>query len=138
MKLFKSSSERVKEFEEAEIGQFARVVCTDIQDIMERTLLHENQLGDRMNSWSRSIRDNIAKVFKRNDNRESIQFFSKAITSCGELRSQRYHRLDRKHIHEPLFEALLGKTNKEGKQIGAFIGYLKKSERRGVKIRLNF
>ena len=86
-----------------------------------------------MNGASGSIMDNIAEGFERNGNKEFIQFLSIAKASCGELRSQRYGCLDRKHIDKNIFEKLRKETRTEGKRIGAFIGYLKKSDRKGAK-----
>jgi len=41
--------------------------------------------------------------------------------------------LDRKHITQEEFERIQSKTILEGKKIGAFMAYLKKSERKGAK-----
>ncbi|MEO1010656.1 MAG: four helix bundle protein [Bacteroidota bacterium] len=125
---------QVKEFEDLEIWQSARGICNDIWDIIENTSLGKDyKPRDQMNGSSGSIMDNIAEGFERNGNREFIQFLSIAKASCGELRSQLYRCLDRKHIDRDLLEKLKGKTKIEGKQIGAFMRYLKNSEKRGSK-----
>ena len=86
-----------------------------------------------MNRSSGSIMDNIAEGFERNERKEFIQFLSYSKGSCGELRSQLYRALSRKHITQNEFEFLREKTLTESKKIGSFMAYLVKSENRGSK-----
>ena len=121
-------------FEDLEIWQIAREICNDIYDLIENTTLGKNfALRNQMDKSSGSVMDNIAEGFERNGNREFIQFLSIAKASCGELRSQLYRTLDRKHIDEKEFEILKQKILLNSKKIGAFIGYLSKSDFRGQK-----
>lgn len=125
---------KIEEFEDLEIWQAAKDICKDIWDIIENTpLARDYKLRNQMNGSSGSIMDNIAEGFERNGNREFIQFLSISKASCGELRSQLYRCLDRKHIDAELFEKLKKRLKIEGKQIGAFMSYLKKSDRKGSK-----
>ncbi|RKN83656.1 four helix bundle protein [Ulvibacterium marinum] len=125
---------KVETFEDLEIWQSARRICQDVWYIIENTSLGKDfKLRDQMNGSSGSIMDNIAEGFERNGNREFIQFLSISKASCGELRSQLYRCMDRKHINEETFKRLQEETQVESKKIGAFIGYLKKSNRKGSK-----
>lgn len=125
---------KIKEFEDLEIWQHARGLCSEVWGLIETSPLGKDyKLRDQMNGSSGSIMDNIAEGFERNGNREFVQFLSISKASCGELRSQLYRCLDRNHIEEDIFNVLKDKTLIEGKKIGAFMSYLKKSERRGSK-----
>jgi len=121
-------------FEDLDIWKISREICNDVWLIIENTSLSKDySLKNQMNASSGSIMDNIAEGFERNGNRELIQFLSIAKASCGELRSQLYRCLDRKHITKVQFDNIFSKTVTEGKKIGAFMSYLKKSNRKGSK-----
>lgn len=124
----------MKEFEELEIWKLAREICDNVWHCMETTSLNTDfSLKNQMNASSGFIMDNIAEGFERNGNREFMQFLSIAKASCGELRSQLHRCLDREHITKEEFESIQQKTVLEGKKIGSFMSYLKKSERKGAK-----
>ena len=121
-------------FEELDVWKLAREICYQVWGLIENTSLgNDYSLKNQMNASSGSIMDNIAEGFERNGNREFIQFLSVAKASCGELRSQLYRCLDREHISKEQFYEIFSKTITEGKKIGAFMVYLKKSERKGAK-----
>ncbi|MDF0714990.1 four helix bundle protein [Muricauda sp. 334s03] len=121
-------------FEELDVWKLAREICNEVWILIESTSLgNDYSLKNQMNASSGSIMDNIAEGFERNGNRELIQFLSIAKASCGELRSQLYRCLDREHITKTQFDNICSKTITEGKKIGAFMSYLKKSERKGAK-----
>lgn len=124
----------VKSFEELEIWQLSREICQEVWDIFERTTLGKYfELKNQMNRSSGSVMDNIAEGFERNGRKEFILFLSYSKGSCGELRSQLYRALDRKHITQNEFEFLREKTLTESKKIGSFMSYLVKSDNRGSK-----
>lgn len=124
----------MSDFEGLDIWKIAREICMDVWNIIENTTLNKDySLRNQMNSSSGSIMDNIAEGFERNGNRELIQFLSIAKASCGELRSQLFRCLDRNHITKGQFDEIYSKTVIEGKKIGAFMAYLKKSDRKGAK-----
>jgi four helix bundle protein len=124
----------VKSFEELEIWQLSREICQEVWDVFERTTLGKDfELKNQMNRSSGSIMDNIPEGFERNGRKEFIQFLSYSKGSCGELRSQLYRALNRKHITQNEFEFLREKTLTESKKIGSFMAYLVKSENRGSK-----
>ncbi|MGI9550794.1 MAG: four helix bundle protein [Aurantibacter sp.] len=107
---------KIEEFEDLEIWQVARDICNDIWNIIENTSLGKDyKLRDQMNSSSGSIMDNIAEGFERNGNKEFVQFLSISKASCGELRSQLYRCLDRKHIEKGNFRKVEKKVQNRGK-----------------------
>ena len=109
-------------------------IRNEIYKISETTPLGGNYaLWNQIDKSSGSIMDNISEGFERNGNREFIQFLSIAKASCGELRSQLYRTLDRKHIDEVTFGLLLEKILLESKKISSFMNYLSKSEYKGSK-----
>lgn len=127
---------KIERFEDLDIWQLAREICNDVHHIIETTSLSQNYvLRNQMDRSSGSIMDNISEGFERSGNREFIQFLSISKASCGELRSQLYRTLDRKHIDEKTFDVLLEKVLLESKKISAFINYLAKSEYRGSKFK---
>ncbi|WP_299366907.1 four helix bundle protein [Winogradskyella sp.] len=131
----------VKQFEDLEIWQSARILCDAIHTIAINTKLRkDSKLYGQIDGSSGSIMDNIAKGFERNGNKEFVQFLSIARASCGETRSQLYRLLDRKYITENQFENLLSQCITLSKMIGGFMNYLKNSDLReaGISQLANF
>ncbi|MEO1030771.1 MAG: four helix bundle protein [Bacteroidota bacterium] len=124
----------VKQFEDLEIWQKARLLCRAINRIANNTELRKDlRLYRQIDGSSGSIMDNIAEGFERNGNKEFIQFLSIAKASCGETRSQLYRVLDRSYITEHEFENLLNQCTTLSRMIGGFMNYLKKSDLKGSK-----
>jgi four helix bundle protein len=124
----------INKFEDLEIWQLAREICQDVWFLFETTSLGDDfKLKNQMNGSSGSVMDNIAEGFERNGRREFIQFLSIAKGSCGELKSQLYRSLDRKHISKEQFQPLFEKADLENKKIGSFMSYLVKSDIKGSK-----
>ena len=127
---------KIEKFEDLEIWQSAREICSEIFKIREKTQLKTDyRLYDQINAASGSVMDNIAEGFERNGNREFIQFLSIAKASCGETRSQLYRIFDRKYIDEEEFDLLLNKLKSLSMQIGGFMNYLQKSDFKGSKFK---
>ena len=125
---------RIEKFEDLEIWQLAREFCSDVYTLfLNSSLGIDYPLRNQMDKSSGSIMDNIAEGFERNGNKEFIQYLSVAKASCGELRSQLYRALDRKHIDKPTFDQMIGKLTLESKKISAFLNYLFKSGFKGSK-----
>lgn len=125
---------KIEVFEDLVIWQLAREISKEVWILIESSPLGGDfGLRNQMNKSSGSIMDNIAEGFERNGNREFVQFLSIAKASCGELRSQLYRCYDRKYMDKQQFNVMLAKTITVNKKIGAFMNYLKKSERKGSK-----
>jgi|SRR5690606_9812284 len=125
---------QIKSFEDLQVWQAARGICNDIWLLFEKTSLGKDfDLRNQMSRSSGSVMDNITEGFERSGNREFIHFLSIAKGSCGELKSQLYRALDRKHINEEQFENLTVKINLENSKLGSFIVYLNSTEYKGSK-----
>ncbi|MCO6147568.1 four helix bundle protein [Flavobacterium sp. NRK1] len=125
---------KIERFEDLQVWQLAREICNDIWTLFETTSLGKDyELKNQMSRCSGSVMDNIAEGFERNGNREFIQFLSISKGSCGELKSQLYRALDRKHISQEQFDIITAKAEIENKKIGSFIVYLNSKDYRGSK-----
>ena len=95
---------KIEKFEDLQVWQLAREICHDLWTLFETTSLGKDyELKNQMSRSAGSIMDNIAEGFERNGTREFIQFLSISKGSCGELKSQLYRTLDRKHITQEQF-----------------------------------
>lgn len=123
-----------KSFTEMEMWQDARSLSIEIFNLTTQgTFYKDFALKDQINRSSGSIMDNIAEGFERAGRNEFIQFLGYSKGSCGETLSQLYRALDRHHISEIDFSRLKEDTERIGKMITGFIGYLNKSNIRGYK-----
>ncbi len=126
----------IQNFEDLEIWQLSRVLCSEIYTIISSTPLKKDyKLKEQINGSSGSVMDNIAEGFERDGNKEFRQFLSIAKASCGETRSQLYRVLDRNYINDEKFEETKQLTVKIGNKIGSFMNYLKNNEFKGKKYR---
>ncbi|MCF6213359.1 MAG: four helix bundle protein [Flavobacteriaceae bacterium] len=126
----------IKNFEDLEIWQLARVLCDAIFNIIETTALkNDYKLKEQINGSSGSVMDNIAEGFERNGNKEFGQFLSIAKAPCGETRSQLYRVFDRKYISEEKFNTLRDNAFEISNKIGSFMKYLKNSDYKGSKFK---
>ena len=127
---------KIEWFEDLEIWQKARDICTDVFNIRKSSNLKTDfKLYEQINGSSGSIMDNIAEGFERNGNKEFKQFLSVAKASCGETRSQLYRVLDRNYITQDEFNEYHEKLIVLSKQIGGFMHYLQNSELKGSKFK---
>ncbi len=128
----------IKQFEDLEIWKLSRILCNDINKVANNSDLRTDyKLYGQIDGSSGSVMDNIAEGFERNGNKEFLQFLSISKASCGETRSQLYRVLDRNYITNEEFNKLYQQTITLGKMIGGFMNYLKKSDLRGSKYKVD-
>ncbi|HEX8514602.1 MAG TPA: four helix bundle protein [Bacteroidia bacterium] len=126
----------IQKFEDMEVWQKARKLCHEIHfHTSSGSFEKDYKLRDQINGSSGSIMDNIAEGYERDGKLEFRQFLSIAKGSCGEVRSQLYRALDRKHITSDEFNNLKLQSEDISKQLKGFISYLNASEFKGVKFK---
>lgn len=127
----------IRKFEDLEVWQLARELNVKIQPYL--TILGEArnyELKNQLDDSAGSVMDNIAEGFERDGNREFIQFLAISKGSLGEVRSQLYRILDRNLIKTKEFESLQSECILLASKIAAFISYLRKSEFKGNKFKV--
>ncbi len=123
-----------KSFEELTVYKEAVVYCNEIWKIITKTSLSKDyKLKEQINGSSGSIMDNIAEGFGRGGNKEFIMFLSYAKGSCCESKAQLQRAHSRNHIPKETFLELNKRADDLIEQLGKFINYLKKTERKGPK-----
>jgi four helix bundle protein len=123
-----------KSFEEMQVWQKARILCTNIYTISTSTdLAKDYKLKDQINGSSGSIMDNIAEGFGRGGNQEFIQFLEISHGSACECQSQLYRILDRLYINKTLFDELFLLCSDIRKMILGLIHYIQRTNLKGVK-----
>jgi four helix bundle protein len=128
----------IKHFEDLEVWQKARELCKEIYKItLKPSFSKDFELKNQILRSSGSIMDNIAEGFEREGVKEFVQFLSISKGSCGETRSQLYRAIDRNHIDKEIFEKLLSEAVQISKMISGLINYLKNSELKGSKYKVN-
>ena len=126
----------INSFEELEVWKKSRILCNEIYVVTcIGSFERDFKLRDQINGSSGSIMDNISEGFERDGKNEFRQFLSIAKGSCGEVRSQLYRALDRKHINEEQFEKLKNQAEEISKQLNSFIKYLNSVEIKGTKFK---
>lgn len=127
---------KIQKFEDLEIWRLARLICQQIEFLIQNTNLKTNySLRDQIDRSSGSIMDNIAEGFERNGNREFINFLSIAKGSAGEVKSQSYRAFDKKLINEEQHLKLNEMTELVKNKIGAMMNYLNNCEIKGLKFK---
>jgi four helix bundle protein len=125
---------KIQKFEDLDIWTLARLICQQIEFLIQNTNLKTNYaLKDQIDRSSGSIMDNIAEGFERNGNREFIQFLSIAKGSAGEVKSQSYRAFDKKLISEEQHLKLNETVELVKNKIGAMMNYLNNCEIKGLK-----
>ncbi|MES2837198.1 MAG: four helix bundle protein [Bacteroidota bacterium] len=126
----------INSFEELEVWKKSRLLCNEIYLVTNTgTFEKDFKLRDQINGSSGSVMDNISEGFERDGKAEFRQFLSISKGSCGEVRSQLYRALDRKHINEEQFNKLKNQAEEISKQLNSFIKYLNSTEIKGTKFK---
>ena len=126
-----------KRFEDLDVWVAAKDASVMIYKITENESLRKDfGLKDQIRRASISIISNIAEGFERNGNKEFIQFLSIAKGSAGEVRAQLYIIKELEFINEEEFTLLNEKVTQVSKMLSGFINYLKQSELKGSKFKL--
>ena len=121
-------------FEDLKVYKEAVEFCVDIWDIIVNTPLSKDyKLRQQINGSSGSVMDNIAEGFGRGGTKQFILFLSYAKGSCCESKAQLLRAFNRRHISHEIYDKLNAKAESLIDQLGKFISYLKKSERKGPK-----
>ncbi len=126
-----------KKFEDLDVWILAKDFCVNIYKITENEFLKKDfGFKDQIRRASISIISNIAEGFERNGNKEFIQFLSYAKGSAGEVRAQLYIIKELGFITENEFINLNEKITQISKMLSGFINYLKQSELKGSKFKI--
>jgi four helix bundle protein len=126
----------IQRFEDILAWQRSRALANRVYELTNQgSFVRDFKLRDQINGSSGSIMDNIAEGFERDGTKEFRQFLSISKGSSGEVKSQLYRALDRKHITETEFKELYKESDEVGKMIGGLMRYLNKSEIRGNKFK---
>jgi four helix bundle protein len=126
----------IQRFEDLEVWQLARELALDIyNETLNLPFAKDFELVGQIRKSSGSAMDNIAEGFERGGKKEFIQFLGIAKGSAGEVRSQLYRILDRKHITQEKFDFIFNKVIILSKKLSSLITYLKNSEFKGFKFK---
>ncbi len=124
----------IKRFEDIGAWQKARELSKEIYAITKiGEFSKDYELKGQIRKASGSIMDNISEGFERGGKGEFIQFLGIAKGSCGEVRSQLYRALDRKHIDKEKFNELYNFSDEISKMIKGLITYLNNTTIKGQK-----
>jgi four helix bundle protein len=123
-----------KHFEDMEVWQKARLLCTKIHALIITTnLAKDYKLREQINGSSGSIMDNIAEGFGRGGNKEFVQFLEVSHGSACECQSQLCRLLDRDYITKDVYDELYLLCGQIRSMIISLINYLQKSNFKGIK-----
>lgn len=127
----------VQKFEDLKVWQLSRELCKLIHNASKVSPFDRDySLKDQIKRSSGSVMDNIAEGFDRNGNKEFVHFLTISKASLSEVKSQLYRALDQEYINKETFQTLYSISDEIGKKLGSFINYLKKSEYKGVKFKV--
>ncbi|MDD2460779.1 MAG: four helix bundle protein [Kiritimatiellae bacterium] len=124
----------IRRFEDIVAWQKARQVSRETYTLTRLSgFKTDYDLKAQIRDAANSIMANIAEGFGRGGNKEFVQFLSIANGSVCEVQSHCYVALDQAYISQEQFDLLYAHCETAKQKIGAFMGYLQQSERRGLK-----
>ena len=124
----------IRRFEDIVAWQEARQVSREAYTLTRLPgFKTDYDLKAQIRDAANSIMANIAEGFGRGGNKEFVQFLSIANGSACEVQSHCYVALDQAYISHEQFDLLYAHCETAKQKIGAFMGYLQQSERRGLK-----
>ncbi|HRU71292.1 MAG TPA: four helix bundle protein [Kiritimatiellia bacterium] len=124
----------IRRFEDIVAWQKARQVSRETYTLTRLPgFKTDYDLKAQIRDAANSIMANIAEGFGRGGNKEFVQFLSIANGSVCEVQSHCYVALDQAYISQEQFDLLYAHCETAKQKIGAFMGYLQQSERRGLK-----
>lgn len=125
-----------QKIQDTQVYQDARNLIRDIYLLTRKSAWkQEFSLSDQIRRSSVSIVSNIAEGYERDGNAELIQYLSIAKGSTGEMMAQLDVSSDIGLIDKKDYVALSLQANSIAKQLGGWIGYLKKSDYKGIKFK---
>ena len=128
---------KVERFEDLTSWQKARELNRRVYEFSRSpAFARDFGLRDQMRRASISVMSNIAEGFERGGDKEFIQFLATAKGSCGELRSQLYAALDEQYLNQAEFDTLHALCLEVSRLISGFMAYLRRSELRGSKFKV--
>jgi len=119
----------IREFEEIEGWQEARILATKVYEISNRgKFCSDFGLRDQIRRASVSIMANIAEGFGRGGKTEFIRFLRISRASALETQSHLYIALDLGYLDRKDFETLHKQVISVSRLVGGFINYLSNHE----------
>lgn len=117
---------KIERFEEIEAWKEARVLVSQVYDLMKRTesFGRDYRFRDQITASAVSVMSNIAEGFSRRSSREFIQFLFIAKGSCAEVQSLLYVALDQRYTTEPDFRRFYDQAEKVARLTSGLITYL--------------
>jgi len=119
---------RIEKFEDIQAWQKGRELVKSVYQITsEGCFAKDYSLKDQIRRASISVTSNIAEGFRRQTDKEFIQFLGIAKGSASEIQSQRYVALDLKYISEATFQQLYELSEETIRLTSGFIKYLRRA-----------
>ena len=125
-------------FEKLDVWIDARCLSRQIYEISSQGHFKRDfSLRDQIRRSCISVVSNIAEGYERGGDKEFHQFLSHAKASAGELRAQLFMCLDLGYLSAEEFSDLRQKALSISRQLSGLMKYLKQSDHKGSKYKLD-
>lgn len=114
---------RISNFENLQLWQESTALVLELYQHVKDC--KDLDIKDQIQSLTASIASNIDQAFERQTNQENIQFFSKALRLCTELKSQLYAAKDNYALAEGKANVMIEKTRQISSLLYKLIHYKK-------------